>query len=100
MKKLLGVVLALASIGVVGLGSEAQAMEHKSNTSVLSVSAAPQWSSDRYQRRAYGRRSVRTTTRSRVVRYGRRVYRETYVVRYLPNGRLLDTRIIRRVRIA
>lgn len=100
MKKLLGLVLALASIGFVGLGSEAQASEKTHATTVLSASAVPQWTTDRYGRRVYNRRRVRTTTRSRIVRYGRRVYRETYVVRYLPNGRTIDTRLISRVRIA
>jgi hypothetical protein len=37
-------------------------------------------------------------TRSRVVRYGRRVFRETYVTRYYGNGRT-DTRLISRTRI-
>jgi hypothetical protein len=99
MKKFLGLVLALASIGFVGLGSEAQASEKTHATTVLSASAAPQWTYDRYGRRGYNRRRVRTTTRSRIVRYGRRVYRETYLVRYLSTGRILDTRIINRVRI-
>jgi hypothetical protein len=36
--------------------------------------------------------------RTRVVRYGRRVYRETYAVRYYANGRT-DTRLISRTRI-
>jgi hypothetical protein len=34
-----------------------------------------------------------------VVRLGRRVFRETYQITYLPNGRT-DTRLISRVRIA
>ena len=100
MKKLFALVLALASIGFVGLGSEAQASEKTHATTVLSASAAPQWIYDRYGRRGYNRRRVRTTRRSRIVRYGRRVYRETYLVRYLRNGRTLDTRLISRVRIA
>ena len=41
---------------------------------------------------------ARTVTHSRIVRYGGRLYRETFVVRYLPNGRV-DTRIINRTRI-
>ena len=96
MKRLLGLVLAVVSIGVVGLGSEANAVEN-SNNSVLTASDA-QWQRDRYGRRIYNRR--RTVTRTRVVRLGRRLFRETYVVRYLPNGRIVDTRLISRVRIS
>ena len=96
MKRLLVMVLAVASLGFVGASSEAQA----STSTVVAASAAPQWERDRYGQRGYNRRRIRTTTRSRLVRRGRRVYRETYVVRYLPTGRILDTRIISRVRIA
>ena len=96
MKRLLGLALAVASIGVVGLGSEAKAVENSTNIAVVASSA--QWQRDRYGRRSYNRR--RTVTRTRVVRIGRRLFRETYVVRYLPNGRIVDTRLISRVRIS
>lgn len=96
MRRLLGLVLAVASMGVVGLRSEAKAVE-SSTISVVAASSA-QWQRDRYGRRIYNRR--RTVTRTRVVRLGRRLYRETYVVRYLPNGRVVDTRLISRVRIS
>ena len=96
MKKLLGLVLAFASIGAVGLSSEAKANELSSNRITVGAGAGAQW-----QRERYGRRSrVRTATRTRTVRIGRRWYRETYVVRYLPNGRIVDTRIVSRVRIS
>ncbi len=95
MRKLLGLALALASIGVVGLESEAQANE-VANNSVVAASSA-QWQRDRYGRRIYNRR--RSVRRTRVVRVGRRLYRETYVVRYYPNGHI-DTRLISRVRIS
>ena len=95
MKRLLGLALAVASIGVVGLGSEAKAVENSINGVVVTSNA--QWQRDRYGRRIYNRR--RSVTRTRVVRVGRRLYRETYVVRYLPNGRIIDTRLISRVRI-
>ena len=96
MKRLLGLALAVASIGVVGLESEAKAVESSTNSEVVASSA--QWQRDRYGRRIYNRR--RTVRRTRVVRVGRRLYRETYVVRYLPNGRIVDTRLISRVRIS
>jgi hypothetical protein len=43
-------------------------------------------------------RRVYTTTQSRLVRYGRQLYRETYRITYLPNGRT-RTRLISRVRV-
>ncbi len=45
----------------------------------------------------YGRR-VRVVTQTRIVRDGRRVYRETYRITYLPNGRT-RIKVISRVRI-
>jgi hypothetical protein len=95
MKRLLGLALAVASIGVVGLGAEARAVE--SSTNSVTVTSGAQWQRDRYGR-SYNRR--RTVRRTRVVRLGRRLYRETYVVRYLPNGRIVDARLISRVRIS
>ena len=91
MKKLLGITLALLSIGfVVPSAVEAADVTHQNST--VAANSAPQWQRDRYGRRYNRRRSV---TRSRLVRYGRRLYRETYVVTYWPNGRT-DTRIISR----
>ncbi len=95
MRRLLGLALAFASIGVVGSGSEVKANEISTNSEV--VVSNSQWHRDRYVRRMYNRR--RTVRRTRVIRLGRRLYRETYVVRYLPNGRV-DTRLISRVRIS
>ncbi|MFZ0064388.1 MAG: hypothetical protein WAL47_20335 [Pyrinomonadaceae bacterium] len=99
MKRILGLALTFASIGLgggmVGLGSEAKAIEISTSSEVVAFSA--QWQRDRYGRRIYNRR--RTVRRTRVVRIGRRLYRETYVVRYLPNG-YIDTRLITRVRIS
>lgn len=97
MKKLLGLVLAFASIGVVGLASEAKANEVSVSNVTIAANATPQWERDRRGRRYNNRR--RSVTRTRVVRVGRRLYRETYVVRYLPNGRV-HTQLISRVRIS
>ena len=99
MKRLLGLALAFASIGVVGFTSEANANELSPNSTIVAANANAQWQRDQYGRRIYNRRRARAVTRSRVVRYGRRLYRETYVVRYLPNG-YMDTRLISRVRIS
>jgi hypothetical protein len=100
MRRLLGITLALVSFGYTGLSSDAKATELSANgATVLSASASSQSQRDRWGRRTYRRRAVRTTTRSRVIRIGRRLYRETYLVSYLPNGRT-NTRLISRVRIS
>jgi hypothetical protein len=78
--------------------SEAKATEVSHGASIVVANAAPQWQREGNNRR-YNRRGARVITRSRVVRFGRRVYRETYQVRYLPNGRT-NTRLINRVRIS
>jgi hypothetical protein len=98
MKKVLGMVLALASMGF-AVSTEAKASDVSHQNSTIAASSAPQWQRDRYRDRNYGRRNNRrTVTRSRLVRYGRRVYRETYLVTYWPNGRT-DTRLISRTRV-
>ena len=97
MKRLIGIALVLVSMGFVA-SSEAGATELARVNSEVAANATPQWQRDRSGRR-YNRRQIRVVTRSRVVRVGRRVYRETLQVRYLPNGRT-DTRVINRVRIS
>jgi hypothetical protein len=104
MKRLIAIAVALLSIGFVASSPEAKAADLANHNSTISAaSTVAQWQRDRYgrryyDRRSYNRRRARTFTRSRVVRYGRRLYRETYVVRYLPSGRV-NTRLISRVRI-
>ena len=101
MKRVLGIALALVSMGFV---VSAEAKTANVNSEVTTVAnAAPQWQrGDRYGRRndrRYDRRyNRRQRTFSRVVRYGRRLYRETYLVTYWPNGRS-NTRLINRYRI-
>jgi hypothetical protein len=98
MKRVLGITLALLSMGFV-VSAEAQPADVSHQNSTVAASSAPQWQYDRYGRRydrRYNRR--RSVTRSRVVRYGRRLYRETYLVTYWPNGRT-NTRLISRTRI-
>lgn len=97
MKKLLALTLTLASVGLAGVATEAKAAG-SSNSVAVNVSkaaaapAAVQWRNNRRYRRA----SVRNY--SRLVRRGRTVWRETYQVTYLPNGRSV-TRIVSRVRV-
>jgi hypothetical protein len=96
VKKLLSLVLSLAAIGFIAAPAEAKANEAPAAmTNITGNSTAL------LQRRGRGRwsnRRVRVVTQSRLVRVGRRVYRETYQVRYLPNGRT-QTRLISRVRV-
>ena len=91
MKKLLALTLSLASIGFVASSAEAKAAG-PSAAPAATAAAAPQW------RRGRNNRRVRVVTQTRLVRVGRRVYRETYQIRYLPNGRT-QTRLVSRVRV-
>lgn len=103
MKKILGIAFALLTLGFV-VPAEAKTADVSQENATLAASSAPQWQRHRYGRR-YDRRHdrrfnrrTRTYTRSRLVRYGRRLYRETYVVRTYPNGRT-NTRLISRTRV-
>ncbi|HEY6230008.1 MAG TPA: hypothetical protein VIW64_01980 [Pyrinomonadaceae bacterium] len=99
MKRLLGISLALASFGF-GLSAEAKATAPSASSAAgMTVSSSQEWRRDRWDRRVYRRRAVRRVTQARVIRIGRRLYRETYLVSYLPNGRT-NTRLISRVRIS
>ena len=101
-KRVLGIALAIVSMGFV-VSAEAKTANVSQQNSTLAANSAPQWQRDRYGRR-YDRRDDRrydrrrTVTRSRYVRYGRRLYRETYLVTYWPNGRT-NTRLISRQRV-
>jgi hypothetical protein len=88
MRKLLGVALTAASIGLAA--SSAESATPSTAASAGASVAAPQWG--RYSRRGY------ITTQSRFVRVGGRVYREVYQVRHLPNGRT-RSRLVSRVRV-
>ena len=93
MKRILALTLSLAALGLFAPAASAKAATPSVSAAV--VAAAPQW---RNQRNRWRVRRVRTTTQTRLVRVGRRVYRETYQVTYLPNGRT-QTRLISRVRV-
>ena len=104
MKKILGIALAIATLGI-GVSAEAKTSDVSQQNSTVAASSAAQWQRDRYSRRyerrndrRYDRRYNRSVTRSRLVRYGRRLYRETYLVTYWPNGRT-NTRLISRTRV-
>ena len=92
MKKFLGLALALASIGIAAPAAEAKA----GAAAVSPAATAAQWRSPQWRNR---NRRGRVVTQTRLVRRGRRVFRETYRVRYLPNGRT-QTTLISRVRVS
>ncbi|HEY0322679.1 MAG TPA: hypothetical protein VGC66_17125 [Pyrinomonadaceae bacterium] len=99
MKKLLALTLSLASMVFVAPSTEAKVRDGASSqTTIVGAESIPQ------QRRnpgIWGRRNNRrahVTTQTRLVRYGRQLFRETYQVRYLPNGRT-QVMLISRVRV-
>jgi hypothetical protein len=101
-KRVLGIALAIVSMGFV-VSAEAKTTDVSQVNSTIAANAAPQWQRDRYGRRDDRRddrrfKRRRTVTQSRYVRYGRRLYRETYLVTYWPNGRT-NTRLISRQRV-
>jgi len=97
MKKLFAITLMVLTLGFAGW-SETQAAASNEVSQV--VNAVPQeWGYRQHDRNWRNRGRVRVVRTSRIVRYGFRTYRETYLVRYLPNGRT-QTTLISRDRIA
>ena len=97
MRKILALMLTVASFGLV------TAAEAKTSGSTISsatgiASSSPMAAQFQRGRRGWGRGRARVATQTRLVRAGRHVYRETYQVRYLPNGRT-QTRLISRVQV-
>jgi hypothetical protein len=90
--------LAVASLGFAASSAKASESSISPAVSIAATNAAqPQWQGrDRRGRR--NNRRVYVTTQTRLVRYGRQVFRETYQVRHLPNGRT-QVRLISRVRV-
>jgi len=101
MKKLLALTLSLASIGFVASSAEAKAAGTANSSAATVAAATPQMRIQIGQGRRNNRRfnhRVRTVTQTRLVRFGRQMFRETYQITYLPNGRT-QTRLISRVRV-
>jgi hypothetical protein len=103
MKTLLALALTLASISFAAPSAEAKTGPSLNSTNIVANSNVPQFErQDRWGRQdRFGRRNnhrIRTVIQTRYVRYGWRVYRETYLVRYLPFGGV-DTRLISRERV-
>ena len=92
MRKILTLVLALASFGFMGSWSEAKGnavIVTKANPQVqIRIGRRRHWDRDRYRREyrenGYG---IWNTTETRIVHDGWRTYRETYQVRHFPDGR-------------
>ena len=97
MKKLLALALSLASIGFLGSTAEAKASSNSPTITVSANAAAPQFGRQDRRGGRYNHR-VRTVIQTHYVRYGRRVFRETYLVRYLPFGRV-ERRLLSRQRV-
>jgi hypothetical protein len=100
MRKLLGMALAVATCGFIAGPAEAKAASASVSTASAATSYAPepQWGTRNRRQVRRDNRRARVTTQTRLVRRGRAVYRETYQIRYLPNGRT-QTRLISRVRV-
>ena len=95
MKTLLSITLALASIGFMSSWTDIQATPvARATNPQIRIQIGRQ--GRRYRDNRY--RDFREVTQTRVVTYGWRTYRETYQVRYLPDGRT-ETTMISRVRI-
>jgi hypothetical protein len=90
MKKVLGIVLSLASLTFVATSAEAAP-----NVAGAGQVRVELGQSRRNRQRGWRNRVVTTT---RIVQRGRHRYRETYQVTYRPNGGTV-TRLISRVRI-
>ena len=102
-KKLLGFifcVVTLATISSYGLASTGVSMSNSSSMSNTVNTQWPYWRRDDrdWRRRDRDRGRVRVEYRTQVVRRGWAVYRETYQVRYMPNGRVM-TLLVDRDRI-
>ena len=103
MKKLLAITLALSSFGFMGWSTETQASAKVTNPQIR-IRIGPQRRRYRdngyrqYGDRDFRDRDFRVATETRVVNYGWHTYRETYRIRYLPDGRT-ETTVISRVRI-
>lgn len=94
--KLLASALAFITIGTVSFASGVPTAPAATTAATAAEPGfAPQTWNNRRNRLNRGRRTV---TRTRIIRVRGRIYRETYRITYLRNGRTRTT-VIRRVRI-
>jgi hypothetical protein len=99
MKKLIALALSIASIGVAASAADAKTKGSSTaaEITVAARAAAPQVGIGFGQGRRFNRRA-RVVTQTRIVHRGRRTFRETYRVRYLPNG-TTQTTLVSSVRV-
>lgn len=97
MKKILSLGLLLASVAFTGTIASAQSYSPQRDR--YDQNDRNWRDNDRNDRNwNNNNRRVRVVTQTRIVRQGRRTYRETIQIKYLPNGRT-QTKVINRVRI-
>ena len=103
MKRLLALALTLTSLGFAAPSAKAKESSSSPTTIISSNAGGLQFQregrweeDDRRDRRFRHRSRIRVYTR--YVRFGRMVFRETYLVRYLPYGGV-RTRLISRERV-
>ena len=98
MKKLLALILTSASLLLaVPEVSTTVANANAATSPQIRVQIGRDRYRDRRWRDRYG--YGRTVTQTRYVRRGWNTYRETYLIRYLPNG-MVQTNLISRVRVS
>jgi hypothetical protein len=100
MRKILTLVLALASFGFMGSWSEAKGNTITKTDPQLRIQIGRRHRRDRDDYRRYRERDndIWNTTETRIVREGWRSYRETYQVRHFADGRT-QMILISRVRV-
>ena len=97
MKKVLALILTAVSFLLMAPEISTNATEAKTVTNPqIRVEVGQR---DRRWRNRNRYRYGRTVTQTRYVRRGWNTYRETYVIRYLPNG-MVQTNLISRVRVS
>jgi len=89
MKKLIALVLTLASFAFVGVVSEPNVSAAVKPKPQIRIQIGPRERHNRF----------RSYTATRIVRHGRRTYRETLLVRHLAYGRA-ETTLISRERVS
>ena len=101
MKKLLTATLALATLGIVGAGSATTANAKPQIRIQFGQRHRDRDYDRRYRERNYrdwDYRETQNVIQTRIVHDGWRTYRETYQLRYLPDGRV-QTILISRERV-
>lgn len=102
MKKLLAFALSIAFIASPAAAKTTESSISPTNTIAANATAQQFGRQDRRNRQdRWGRRNnhrVRTVIQTSYVRYGRRIFRETYLIRFLPYGRV-ERRLLSRERV-